>query len=125
MFDHILKLPITTLFSSQSTNHDMSNSEEDEHVEFDELEFYPEEEDMEDHAIISGKQYKILNSKLNTILQLLNDLSAITPSSVTTDDVEFLFKGEESKMKNLIGTVVSQLETRMIGKMFSYKFEIK
>lgn len=45
----------------------MLNAEEDEHIEVDELEFDPTKEDIKDHAIMYGKQYKILNSNLNTI----------------------------------------------------------
>ncbi|CAI9270204.1 unnamed protein product [Lactuca saligna] len=36
-------------------------------------EFNPKEQDVHENGIMSGKQYKILNSKLNTILQFLND----------------------------------------------------
>lgn len=46
----------------------MINSEEYEHIEFVDLEFDPTEEDVEDHDIMSGKQYKILNSNLSMIL---------------------------------------------------------
>ncbi|CAI9290109.1 unnamed protein product [Lactuca saligna] len=46
--------------------------EEEERVEFVDIDFNSEEEDVEDHAIMSGKQYKILHSKINMIFQFLN-----------------------------------------------------
>lgn len=60
-FENIMQQAITTLFTSQSSNQDMMNAEEDGHIEFGELDFDPEEENVEDHAIMFGKQYEILN----------------------------------------------------------------
>lgn len=61
----------------------MTNTEEDERIKFYELEFDPEEEDVEDHTIMSGMQYTVLNSKLSIIIQFLNDSSAFTASFVS------------------------------------------
>lgn len=80
----------------------MTNDEEDEHIEFVELEFDSEEENVEDNAIMSNKQYNILNSKLKMILQFLNNFSAFTTSSISKEDVEFFLKAQEMKMKNLL-----------------------
>lgn len=123
-FDNIMQQPITTLFSSQSVDQDMMNAKEDEHIDFSELEFDPDEEDVEYHAIMPGKQYKILNSKLNTLLQFLNDSSAFTTSFVVGEDVEFLLKGQETKMKNLVDKAISQLETRLSIYMSSFTYDI-
>ncbi|CAI9299141.1 unnamed protein product [Lactuca saligna] len=75
----------------------MMDVEENEYIEFAELEF-DSKEDVEDHAIISGKQYKILNSKLNTIIQFLNDSSAFTLSYMSKEDVYFLLKGFHDRL---------------------------
>ncbi|CAI9286904.1 unnamed protein product [Lactuca saligna] len=88
------------------------NIEEEERVDFDDLEFDSEEENIEYHAIMLGKQYKILNSKLNMILQFLNDYVG-SSSSINKEDVEFLLKSQESKMKFLANNVVTNLETRL------------
>lgn len=64
-FEGILTQHIVALFSSQSIDQDIMNIEEDERVEFVELESDLEEEDVEHHAIMFRKQYNILNSKLN------------------------------------------------------------
>lgn len=74
IFDNILQQPITTLFPSQSTEPSKPHSD-DETDEggfggtFDDLHFNSEEEDIPDHMLMSGKQFKILNRKLNSILQ--------------------------------------------------------
>ncbi|CAI9266069.1 unnamed protein product [Lactuca saligna] len=57
---------------------------EDEVIEFDDLAFGPEEDNIDDNVIMSGKQYKILNSILNTIHHFLDD--NIGKSYVTGDD---------------------------------------
>ncbi|CAI9280722.1 unnamed protein product [Lactuca saligna] len=69
-FQGIINEPITSLFSYQSTDQDTLNNEdeEDEMVEFAKLEIDHEEENVDDNAIMLGKHYKILNSKLNPIL---------------------------------------------------------
>lgn len=66
--------PIISLFSSQSIEPwVILNKEEDKDdvtVGFVELEFNPEEGSTKDHAIMSGKQFKILNSKINSMTLL-------------------------------------------------------
>lgn len=69
---------ITTLFSSQSTKSKKTIQEEetdDENVmvSFAELQFNHDNEDIHDDLIILGKKFKILNSKINSILQFLAD----------------------------------------------------
>ncbi|CAI9294800.1 unnamed protein product [Lactuca saligna] len=49
-----------------------------------------EEDDVSDNAIISDKQFKILNSKMNSILQFLND--NVGKSFVISVEVEYLLK---------------------------------
>ncbi|CAI9276829.1 unnamed protein product [Lactuca saligna] len=72
-FTHILNQPIISLFSSQST--DPPKSIDDTETDdggfgstFDDLEFDQEEEDILDHILMSGRQFKILNKKPNSIL---------------------------------------------------------
>ncbi|CAI9302485.1 unnamed protein product [Lactuca saligna] len=75
-FQVVMNEPITTLFSSQSTQPEIQtneNEDKDRIVGFVELEFDPAKEDVDDNTIMSWKQYNILNSKLSTILQFLND----------------------------------------------------
>lgn len=71
-FENILDQPITSLFASQSTDPPkvISNDETDGGGfggSFADLEFDPEEENISDHLLMSGKQFQILNRKLNSI----------------------------------------------------------
>ena len=74
-FDNIMQQPITSLFSSQSTEGPNTvNDDETDHGGFDgsfsDIEFDRNEEDIPDHMMMPGKQFKILNQKLNSLLQL-------------------------------------------------------
>ncbi|CAI9271761.1 unnamed protein product [Lactuca saligna] len=84
----ILQQTITTFFSSQSIEPKM-NDEEEERVDLFGIKFDSKEENVEDQAIMFGMQYKILNLKLDTILQFINDIVGLS-SSVSKDDVELL-----------------------------------
>lgn len=91
-------------------------------VEFVELEFNPDKKDIDDITIMSGKQYKILNSKLNTILYFLNE--NVVKCFVSGDEVEFLLKNQESGMRNLITSYVTSLEDSMVVHHNSYKHDV-
>ncbi|CAI9271862.1 unnamed protein product [Lactuca saligna] len=75
-FANILNKPITSLFSSQSTDPPITREEEedtnDDDNEFDgtlsNIEFVPKEENIPDNMLLTDKQFKILNRKLNLIL---------------------------------------------------------
>ncbi|CAI9263337.1 unnamed protein product [Lactuca saligna] len=71
-FENIINQPITSLFPSQSTKGSRI-VQEDETTEdgefmgtFKDIEFDPEEENIRDHMLMLGKQFKILNRKLNS-----------------------------------------------------------
>ncbi|CAI9303783.1 unnamed protein product [Lactuca saligna] len=94
--------PIATLFFSQLTNHEKNITEhevneDDAMVSFAELQFNPDEEDILDNFIMSGKKFKILNSKMNSILQFLADTGR--KNSVSGVEVEYLLKYQESRLK--------------------------
>ena len=76
-FSKVMQELITTLFSFQSIDVDQvvheEENDDDVMVAFSNLQFNPEEDDVPDNALMSGKQFKILNVKLNSILQFLND----------------------------------------------------
>ncbi|CAI9261006.1 unnamed protein product [Lactuca saligna] len=76
-FDNILNQPITSLFSSQSTEPPVTtaevhhSSDDDENVfggKFGDIQFDTEEEDIPNNMILTGKQFKIPNQKLNSLL---------------------------------------------------------
>lgn len=68
------------------------------------LEFNPDEDNVEDHVRISGKQYMILNYKINSIIQFLNDSAG--KSNVNGEEVKFLLKSQEPRTRTLIDDVV-------------------
>lgn len=69
-------------------------------VGFAELEFDHEEDNVYNNAIMLDKQYKILNSKLNTIIQFLNDIAG--NSSMRVEVVEFMLKTQSHKQGILL-----------------------
>lgn len=63
--------PLTSLFSSQSYEPEVQIKKEEEDdvmVRFVELDFNPKELNVDDNVIMFAKQFKILNSKLISIL---------------------------------------------------------
>ncbi|CAI9268922.1 unnamed protein product [Lactuca saligna] len=98
-----IKQPITSLFSSQSTDPPNTTSPiqyssfmETEHESegfggtFENLEFDEEETNFPNHMLMTTKQFKILNTKLNSILQSQADLGG--GNSVTSLEVDGLLK---------------------------------
>ncbi|CAI9303074.1 unnamed protein product [Lactuca saligna] len=78
-FEHILNPPFTSIFPSQSTNTPKPSSPTDTDNEgfggtFENLEFNEDEEEFPDHMLMIMKPYKILNQKLNSIIQSQVDL---------------------------------------------------
>lgn len=92
-------------------------------VGFTELEFNLEEENLDDNAIISGKQHKILNSKLNSILQFLNE--SVGKSNFGGEEVEFLLKSHESQFRSLLDSVVEGVYECLATQSRTFKHENK
>ncbi|CAI9273886.1 unnamed protein product [Lactuca saligna] len=101
-FDNILNQPITSLFSSQSTeppvNHEEAHPsfDDDENVfsgTFGDIQFDPEEEEIPENMILTGKQFKIMNQKLNLLLQIQPDGGG--KHSVSILEVDLLLKKKE------------------------------
>ncbi|CAI9277334.1 unnamed protein product [Lactuca saligna] len=89
-FQSIMDQPFTTIFSTQSTDPPNPSSPVDETMAtdagtdnegfggtFEALHFYTSEEDFPDHMLMTMKQFKILNSKLNSILQSEADVGSV------------------------------------------------
>lgn len=84
-FATILNQPFITLFSSQSTDppkstEDTDNKEGGFGGTFEELEFDEEEETFPDHMLMTIKQLKILNKKMNSIIQSKADMGKVNLS---------------------------------------------
>lgn len=97
--------PITSLFPSQSSNGPKSTSEVEQDddnymVSFGDLQLDPEEENIPDQMLMSRKQLKILNCKLNSLLQIQEDTRSRHFVSVIKVDV--LLKAQEHRLKTLM-----------------------
>ncbi|CAI9282452.1 unnamed protein product [Lactuca saligna] len=89
-FANIISQPFTTLFSSQATDPptttspikdsfiDTENESEGFGGSFENLEFDEEETGFPYHMLMMMKQFKILNTKLNSIIESQADLGAVT-----------------------------------------------
>ncbi|CAI9284350.1 unnamed protein product [Lactuca saligna] len=95
----IMHEQITTLFSSQSTKVEKVIYEEEPNddemmVSFVDLQFDPKKENVPDDLIISSKKFKILNSKINCLLQIQADTGG--RNFVTRVEMEYLLKSQEN-----------------------------
>ncbi|CAH1413019.1 unnamed protein product [Lactuca virosa] len=112
--------PSATLFSSQSTEAEKSLNEEE--VDDDNFMVSLAELKIYDELIMSGKKLKILNSKMNSILQFLVD--AGSKNSVSGVEVEYLLKDHESQLKSFIEYVDKRTDDRIITQSHTFNHEI-
>lgn len=104
-FSNIMNQPITSLFPSQSIEGSKSipddNTEDDDvMVSFTDIHFDPGEENIPDHMLMCGKQFKIRNHKLNSLLQL--QANAGNRHSVSGIEVDVMLKALEPCLKALM-----------------------
>ncbi|CAI9293078.1 unnamed protein product [Lactuca saligna] len=105
-FDGIMQEPITTLFSSQSTENSQPKNEtndEDIMVSFADLQFNPREENIPDELIMSDTRRK---------------------NYVTGVEMEYLIKSQESCLQNLIEGIEKKQVERLAFHSRSYDYEI-
>ncbi|CAI9303286.1 unnamed protein product [Lactuca saligna] len=119
-FEHILNQPITSMFSSQSTDTPKPTSPTETDHEgfggtFDDLEFHDEEEDFPYHMLMTMKQYKILNQKLNSIIQSQADLGG--GSSISSLEVDSMLKLCESKIISKVSGMLKASEIVLMEKI--------
>ncbi|CAI9271057.1 unnamed protein product [Lactuca saligna] len=127
-FEHIIKQPFTSLFSSQSTDPPTTTSPiqdssfmETEHESegfrgtFENLEFDEEETDFPDHMLMTMKQFKLLNTKLKSILQSQVDLGG--GNSATSLEVDGLLKMLEGRIPLKVSGMIKDSESRLLEKI--------
>ncbi|CAI9290462.1 unnamed protein product [Lactuca saligna] len=127
-FENIIKQPITSLFCSQCTNpptktspiQDSSFMETEHESEgfggtFENLEFDEEETDFPDHMLMTMKQLKILNTKLNSILQSQADLGR--GNLVTSLEVDGLLKMVEGRISSKVSGMIKDSESCLPEKI--------
>ncbi|CAI9269825.1 unnamed protein product [Lactuca saligna] len=119
-FEHMLNQPITSMFSSQSTDTPKPTSPTEIDHEgfggtFEDLEFQDDEEDFPDHMLMTMKQYKILNQKLNSIIQSQADLGG--GSSISSLEVDSMLKMCESRIIAKVSGMLKSSETVLMEKV--------
>ncbi|CAI9284543.1 unnamed protein product [Lactuca saligna] len=125
-FQSIMDQPFTTIFSTQSTDPPNSSSPVAETMAVDEetdnegfggtfeaLSFDKAEEDFPDHMLITMKQFKILNSKLNSNLQSHADVGS---AGITIMEVDSIMKEMESRMISKASGLIRDSESRILEK---------
>ncbi|CAI9262042.1 unnamed protein product [Lactuca saligna] len=103
------------------TNSPIQDSMETEHESegfggtFENLEFEYEETDFLDHMLMTMKQFKILNTKLNSILQSQADLGG--GNSMTSLEVDGLLKLREWRITSKVSGMIKDSESRLLEKI--------
>lgn len=102
-FEHVIQHPFTTLLSSQSTDPPKTIDKPETDTDkggfgetFDDLEFDDEEENFLDHMLMSMKQFKIINKKLNSIIQSQADMGG--SKSVSSMEIDGMLKAIEARL---------------------------
>ncbi|XP_052619606.1 uncharacterized protein LOC128125976 [Lactuca sativa] len=126
IFDHPLQHPFTTLFPSQSpeTPQPSQPMSDDENEgggfggTFEALHFDSEEEEIPDHMLMSGKQFKILNRKLNAIIQ--SQVDSGSKSTMTGLEVEYLLKEVKKRILDKVDQSDKNNELRIKAQGSSF-----
>ncbi|CAI9271624.1 unnamed protein product [Lactuca saligna] len=80
--------------------------------------FDPEEENIPDQMLMSGKQFKTLNCKLNSLLQLRADKG--NQNIVSGIEVDVLLKAQEHRLKTIMDQIDTKNEERLKRKSDSF-----
>ncbi|CAH1425566.1 unnamed protein product [Lactuca virosa] len=119
---------INTFFFSQSTEggrtvHDDEPNDDDIMVSFADLEFDPEEDNVPDIMLMAGKHFKILNNKLNYLLQIQDDTKG--RNSMSAVEVVYLLKSQESRLRSMVENIEKQQDKRLKIHSDKFEYEIK
>ncbi|CAI9284237.1 unnamed protein product [Lactuca saligna] len=131
-FDNILNQPINSLFSSQSTDplvtnkQDKTPTDDEENVfngTFADIQFDLEEEEVPDNMLLTGKQFKILNRKLNSLLQIQADGGG--KNSASSLEVDKLLKRQENCLYDAIQDAERNNEKRVKNQLSTFASNLK
>ncbi|CAI9290625.1 unnamed protein product [Lactuca saligna] len=131
-FDNILNQPITSLFCSQSTEplvtHEEAHtsSDDDKNVfgaTFGDIQFDTEKEDILDNIILTGKQFKILNWKLNYLLKIQADGGG--KHSVSNLEVDLMLKQQVGRLCDAIYDVYRNNEKRVKNQLSTFSLDLR
>lgn len=92
-------------------------------VAFGDLQFVLGEENIPDHMSMSGKQFKIMNRKLNSLLQIQADKGSRNSFSVI--EVDLMLKSQEHRLKTLMEQIDTKTEDRLKRQSEFFVHEVK
>lgn len=122
-------LPTSTLspkFSNIMDQHlktEVDQEDDDFMVSFGDIQFVPEEENIPDHLLMSGKQLKILNRKLNSLLQIQVDTRS--PNTVFGIKIDVLLKYQEHRLKAQMEHIETKHEECLKLCVENFQYEVK
>ncbi|KAL7607148.1 hypothetical protein Lser_V15G19426 [Lactuca serriola] len=87
------------------------------------IHFDSEEEDIPDHMLMTGKQFKILNQKLNAIIQSQVDSGRM--SSISAMEVDVMIKGDEKRIMEKVDQSDKNNELRIQAQGSNFSLEVK
>ncbi|CAI9263591.1 unnamed protein product [Lactuca saligna] len=127
-FDNIIKHPFTSLLCSQSTDPPITTSPIQESIfietenefegcggTFENLVFDEDEDDFPDHMLMTMKQFKILNTKLKSIIQSQADLGG--GNYVSSLKVDGLLKLIEGRTTSKVSCMLKDSKSRILEKV--------
>ncbi|CAI9268460.1 unnamed protein product [Lactuca saligna] len=124
----IIHEPITTLLSYHSTKvermiHDEEPNNDDIMVSFDDLQFDTDEENLPGDLNMSGKQFKLLNSTINYLLQIQEDTWG--RHFVNGIEMEYLLKNQENCFRSLVEIIKRKQAEKLAVHSKSFDYEIQ
>ncbi|CAI9277284.1 unnamed protein product [Lactuca saligna] len=130
-FDNIFNQPITSLFEFQSTDlpitHEEEEAQNDDENEFDgtfsNIEFDPEEENILDNMLLTRKQFRILNKKLNSLLQIQD--GGGNKHSVSSLEVDIMLKRQENRVHEAIFDINRNNEKQVKAQSSNFAYDLK
>ncbi|CAI9283126.1 unnamed protein product [Lactuca saligna] len=127
LFVNIIQQPITTLFRSQSIEEPQFVNDDDMDGggfmgSFSEIQFNSEYENIPDHMLMSGKQFKILNRKVNSLLQLQANVGG--KNLVSALDVDVMLQDQEHQMLDKLNHMEEPADLRVKSQLISFNTAI-
>ncbi|CAH1412920.1 unnamed protein product [Lactuca virosa] len=115
-YSTIMHEPITTLFYSQSIEverivQDDEPNDDDIMISFADLQFDLEEYNIPDNMIMLGKQFKILNNKLNSLLLIQAHTGG--RNVIFGVEIEYMLKSQENRLRSLVENIEKQQVERL------------
>ncbi|CAI9288903.1 unnamed protein product [Lactuca saligna] len=108
-------------FQDQKEEHNNDDDEFD--GTFADIELDPDEENISDNMLLTGKQFKILNRKVNSLLKLQADGGG--ENYVSSLEVDILLKRQENRLLDAITDADRQNEKRMKAQSMSFTSNLK